>query len=338
MMGIQKKSFLLCVFALVLGFGANAAKAQSIKAAYPSIGGAQTVLLVAKEAGAFKRQGLDVETIFIAGGNRVAQAMVAGEIQFGQVSQAPAISASLGGADLVFIANLYTTLVYSLYVIPEIRNIPDLKDKRLGVTSFGSVIDFGTRLLLRKFGLVPDRDVALIQIGGQTNAVAAMAAKGIQGALLNPPASIGAKNMGMRELFDLRELGVEYAFVGVAVSRAYWKRNPQVVEKFMRGYLEGISVAKKDRSFTLSVLEKYTKTSDMEVLKETYRVFIENALLEKPYTTEAGIQANLDGLAQRLKADKSKPTDFFDNRIIEKLDKEGFIQSLYQKRAQPTKN
>lgn len=323
------------LFAVILLFAqlASPVSSQTLKAAYPSIGGAQTPLFVAKEAGSFNRQGLDVEMIYIAGGNRIAQAMIAGEIQVGQVSQAPAIAATLGGADLVFIANLYPTLVYSLYVAQDINKPADLKGKKLGVTSFGSVIDFGTRLLMKHFNLVPNRDVALIQIGGQTHAVAALAARGIDGALLNPPASMEAKNIGMHELFDLKDLGVDYAFVGVAVSRAYWNRNPDAVERFMKGYLEGISIAKRDATFTMRVLEKYTKTKDPGVLKETYRVFVANALLEKPYTTDRGIQANLDGLAPGIKSAKSTtPRAFFDNQIIEKLDKTGYLHALYQKR------
>lgn len=321
----------LVVSILLLLSTTSPADSQNIKVGYPSIGGAQTPLFVAKESGAFRRQGLNVETIFIAGGNRVVQAMIAGDIQFAQVSQAPAISASLAGADLVFIANLYPTLVYSLWVAPEIKRPADLKGKKLGVTSFGSVIDFGTRLFLKKFNLIPDRDVALIQVGGQTNAVAALAAKAIQGCLLNPPASIEAKKLGAQELFDLRELGVDYAFVGVAVSRAYWTRNPDIVERFTKAYVEGISIAKKDPGLTTRVLEKYTKATDQRELAETYRVFVTNALLDKPYTTDQGIQANLDGLGPKLKAaQNAKPQTFYDNQIIDKLEKSGYIKSLYQ--------
>ncbi|MBI4529415.1 MAG: ABC transporter substrate-binding protein [Deltaproteobacteria bacterium] len=309
------------------------AQLKSVKAAYPSVGGGQAPIWVAKEAGAFNRQGLDLDAILIFGGNKIAQAMIAGELQIVQASQAPLISATLGGADLVFIANLYPTMVYSLYVVPEIQKPADLKGKKLGVTSYGAVIDFGTRMILKRFGLAPETDVAIIQIGGQNNAVAAMAARGIHGALLNPPASMEALNLGMRELFDMRDLGVDYAFLGVAVSRAYWNRNPEVVERFMKAYLEGVSIAKKDSAFALRVLEKYTKVRDTKVLTETYRIFVQNALLEKPYTTSQGIQANLDGLAPRLPAAKNaKPETFYDNRIIEKLDRSGYIQSLYQKK------
>jgi NitT/TauT family transport system substrate-binding protein len=319
------------VFILLLLSPASPVDSQNLKVGYPSIGGAQTPLFVAKESGAFRRQGLNVETIFIAGGNRVVQAMIAGDIQFGQVSQAPAISASLAGADLVFIANLYPTLVYSLWVAPEIKRPADLKGKKLGITSFGSVIDFGTQLFLKKFNLIPDKDVALIQVGGQNNAVAALAAKAIQGCLLNPPASIEAKKLGAQELFDLRELGVDYAFVGVAVSRAYWNRNPDVVERFTKAYVEGISIAKRDPGLTTRVLGKYTKATDQKELAETYRVFVTNTLLDKPYTTDQGIQANLDGLGPKLKAaQNAKPQTFYDNQIIDKLDKSGYIKSLYQ--------
>jgi NitT/TauT family transport system substrate-binding protein len=302
---------------------------QILKVGYPSIGGSMTPLFVAKEAGAFARQNLAIEPIFIGGGNRVAQAMVAGELQFAQVSQAPVMAAVLGGADLVFIANLYPTMVYSVYANSDVKKIPDLKGRKVGITSFGSVIDFGTRLFLNRFRLAPERDVALIQVGGQTQAVAALAAHGIDAALLNPPASIEAQRIGAHEIYDLRQLGVDYAFVGLALSRAYWKRNPATVESFVKAYLEGISVAKKDPVFTMKVLEKYTKASDPKVLQETYRVFVTDALLEKPYTTEQGIQLNLDGLKERIKkAGAVSPRDFYDNSVIEKLDKAGYLQSL----------
>ena len=302
---------------------------QVLKVGYPSIGGSMTPLFVAKEAGAFARQNLVVDPIFIAGGNRVAQAMIAGELQFAQVSQAPVMAATLGGADLVFIANLYPTMVYSLYANSDVKKISDLKARKMGITAFGSVIDFGSRLFLNRFHLAPERDVALIQVGGQTQAVAALAARGIDAALLNPPASIEAQRIGAHELYDLRQLGVDYAFVGLTVSRAYWKRNPAIVETFVKAYLEGISVAKKDPVFTMKVLEKYTKANDPKVLQETYRVFVTDALLEKPYTTEQGIQLNLDGLKERIKkASSVSSRDFYDNSIIEKLEKTGYFQSL----------
>ena len=322
----------LAVSILLLLSTTTPVDSQNLKVGYPSIGGAQTPLFVAKESGAFRRQGLNVETIFIAGGNRVVQAMIAGDIQFGQVSQAPAISASLAGADLVFIANLYPTLVYSLWVAPEIKRPADLKGKKLGVTSFGSVIDFGTRLFLKKFNLIPDRDVALIQVGGQTNAVAALAAKAIQGGLLNPPASIEAKKLGAQELFDLRELGVDYAFVGVAVSRAYWTRNPDIGRKIYQSLRRGNKHRQeRSRANHTGFGKIYEGRSDQRELAETYRVFVANALLDKPYTTDQGIQANLDGLAPKLKAaQNAKPQTFYDNQIIDKLEKSGYIKSLYQ--------
>jgi NitT/TauT family transport system substrate-binding protein len=288
-----------------------------------------TPLFIAKEAGSFAREKLDVETVFIAGGNRVAQAMVSGDLQFGQVSQAPLMAAILAGADLVFIANLYPTMVYSLYVTPDVKKISDLKGKKIGVTSLGSVIDFGTRLLLSRFRLIPDREVAIIPIGGQAHAVTALAARAIDGALLNPPASIEAQRIGAHELYDLRQLGVDYAFVGLAVSRPYWRRNPETVEKFLKAYLDGISVAKRDPAFAMRVLAKYTKVANAQLLEETYRVFVKNALLEKPYTTDQGIQLNLDGLKERIKtAASAKPQDFYDNSLLQHLEKTGFFETL----------
>jgi NitT/TauT family transport system substrate-binding protein len=324
---------MLAVFlAALLSLLNSPAWSQSLKVGYPSIGGAMTPLYVAKEAGSFTRQNLDVELIFISGGNRVAQAMIAGEIQFAQVSHAPAISASLAGADLVFIANLYPTLIYSLFVNPQIKRVSELRGKKLGITSFGSVIDFGTQLLLHRFQLAPHKDVAIIQVGGQTHAVASLAAGAVDGALLNPPASLEARNIGAHELYDLRQLGVDYAYVGLAVTRAFWNRNPSTVEKFMKAYLEGISIAKKDPAFTMKVLGKYTKTQDPKLLRETYSVFVANALLQKPYTTDQGIQMNLDGLKDKIKnVTNAKPQEFYDNRLVEKLDKEGYIESLYRR-------
>ena len=135
--------------------------------------------------------------------------------------------------------------------------------------------------------------------------------------------------MGAHELYDLRQLGVDYAFVGLAVSRGYWKQNSNTVESFVKAYLEGISIAKKDPVFTMKVLRKYTKANDAKVLQETYRVFVTDALLERPYTTEQGIQLNLDGLKERIsKANTVGPREFYDNSVLEKLDKAGYLQSL----------
>jgi len=305
-----------------------AAETLIVGAAAPSPG--QCALLMAKDLGLFQTQGLDVEFVFFDSGTESMQALVGGRVPVHAVGGAAAINAALAGADVVLIASFVNTLSYALVVVPEIATPADLKGKALGINRFGSSNDFATRLLLTRLGLRPDRDVTLLQLGASTARLAAMQARGIHGALLEPGALAASRRLGFIELADLSRLDVRYPLEAIAVSRAFAREHPETLRQFLRGLVLGIHAFRTRPDEARRAMRTYLKVQDAEVLATVYAYYA--PLVEpRPFVPLEGVRTILDELAIRNpQARTAKPEDFLDMRLLKEVDDSGFIDRLYR--------
>ena len=182
--------------ALFLTFSAvslfhNRAYAQALErvnAIYASLAGDHAALYVAQDMALFRKYGLDVSLSYTAGAAQVIQTMMAGENQIATAGGSGVVDADFGGADLVAVAGMVNMPAFYIVVQPEIKSIQDLRGKPVGITRFGSSTDFTMRYILRKAGLDPDKDVPLLQLGGQPELAAAIEARRIFAAPMTPPA------------------------------------------------------------------------------------------------------------------------------------------------------
>ena len=304
---------------------------QKLNVAYSSISGNQAALWVTQEKGFFRKYGMEVQAVLIESGTTTAQALVAGDISFANVAGPAVIQSSLRGADLVIIAGVLNTLVFQIYTDKNISRPDQLKGKSLSVTRFGSATDFAFRYALEKYGLDPNKDVAILQLGNHPAQLAALEAGRVQGAMLSMPTSLRAKKAGFPMLADLQMLGLEYQHTSIAPSRALLKSKPELARDFLRAYIEGIHYAKTHRKETIEVLAKYLRVDDKEVLDETYETLVTTLMPEKPYPTIKGVQTILREFGTKDPAARSaRPEQFVDASFIKELDSSGFIDRLYK--------
>src|SRR6266446_3743080 len=147
------------------------------------------IIYVTKEAKLFEKYGLYADPVAMRGSGESSKAMIGGSIQVAPIATPTVINAGLSGSDLVILAHTLPGVVHAMIVKPEIKRVEDLKGKKVGVTTFGSLTDFLVRHILRKKGLNPDRDVALIQIGGDPERIGALKQGTIEAASLPFPGS-----------------------------------------------------------------------------------------------------------------------------------------------------
>lgn len=317
---------------LSLGLLACPVSAQTtkLKVAYPTTVGSMAVLWVAKEAGLFEKEGLEVELIYVAGSSRVVQAMLAKDIPISEIAIPAVIQADLAGADLVMLAGPNHKPGQKIMVKPEIKRREDLKGKKIGITRFGTSDDFLLRYVLGQWSLQPDRDVALIQMGGSPEILAGMASRGIDGGMLSSPLHLQAAKVGYSLLADLSAIGVDYQGAGVVTSRSYMRESPNTVRRYLRAYVEGLHRFKTDKSFSSKVIGKYTRITDPEALEETYQHYAVKVMPKIPYPTTKGIQMVLDEIGARTpKAKSLAPDNFIDVSYLKELEQSGFIKKLY---------
>jgi ABC-type nitrate/sulfonate/bicarbonate transport system substrate-binding protein/LysM repeat protein len=343
--GISILSLLLLSSLLLLGLSSESIAAdktgsppaQKIMVAYSSISGNNAPLWVTQEKGFFRKYGLDVQAVLIESGTTSAQSLIAGDVAFAHMAGAAIMQSNLRGADTVMIAGVVNTLTFQLYTDKTISRPDQFKGKAVGVTRFGSSTDFAMRYALEKYGLDPNKDVAILQLGNVPALLSALEAGKIQGAMLSAPTTLRARKLGYPMLADLQMLGLEYQHTSIATTRSLIKSKPDLVRNFMRAYVEGVHYAKTHRRETLEILTKYLRTDDKDVLEDTYESIVANLVPEKPYPTLKGIQIILRELGIKdPNARSARPEQFVDLTFIKELDSSGFVDRLYKSTAVAT--
>jgi NitT/TauT family transport system substrate-binding protein len=309
-------AFLFLLFARA----AETAELRKFTLGYSTVGPAGTGLWMAKEIGAFEKYGIDTELIFVSSGPIVVQALLGGDMKAGLAATNAVTAAVLAGAPLVSVMSLVNRPYYRCWVQPEITRIEDLRGKTLGVSRFGSVTDNLTRILLRRYKL--EGAVQIRQMGGTTEMAAAFQRRQIDGAVI----SALRINAPMRMLVDLAELGIRYSNIVIAVSRDYQRRSPDDVEAMVRAYLEGVATASQQKDRALQVIQKYTRLQDPKLIHELYADGVK--FLERVPRLDA------EALAPIVEFMGKKPIPVetvADNSIVNRLERDGFIDKLYGK-------
>ena len=210
-----------------------ATSADKLQVTQSTLTATNAVLWVARDRALFQRHGLEVNLIYVAG-VRALQALIAQEAQLASVAGTAPVQANLAGADTVIIGGISNSVLMSLVAAPDVTSIEGLRGKRVGVTRFGSLSYFMARTYLRRSGLTPDREVALIQTGGYPEAVAAMQAGAIQAAMLSPPYHmIAMKRLGFRELADMSKT-MKYQANALVTLRGFAQTHSATVMAFYK--------------------------------------------------------------------------------------------------------
>src|SRR6266542_1084282 len=162
------------------------AQLRKLNIAYTATSPYQAPLIIAREAGFFKKHGLDIAPILTPGGSLGFQAMMGGDVSMVLADGSAAVTSSLAGADIIIIASFLNTFPYSLISLPEIKKVDQLVGGKVAISRFGSATDLSVRMALAKVGLT-EKDVILLQIGTQTARVAALQSKNVQATIITPP-------------------------------------------------------------------------------------------------------------------------------------------------------
>jgi NitT/TauT family transport system substrate-binding protein len=318
------------VTALFIDARPGFAQETRIRAAYSAMSGSMSWVWAAKEGGYFDQHGLKVDLIYIGGTAQLFQSMLAGEIGFGVGGGPSIISVNTQRTSIVAIAGTLNRMVMKIMAIPQIRSSADIRGKRIAITRYGTSTDFAARLFLKSWGLSPEKDAVILQVGSVPNIVASLQSGASQAGALSPPAHLQAEKMGFAELMDLSKGDIYYPFTYVAVSAAFLEKNRNLMRPFLAASVEGIRRFKTDKPFAKKLIAKYLRISDDKVLEETHQLFSE--LFERvSYVKREGVTSLVQILAEKdPKAETVKVDSIIDNQFVRELETSGFINNLYR--------
>src|SRR5947208_5057789 len=265
-----------------------------VMSGYAAISGPHAVLWMAREAGLFEKNGSRTDVTYIRSGSTMSQTLVAGEIQMAQMGGPAMLAAGVAGMDVTFVAVALNTT--PIVIMGTVAKIEDLKGKAVGITRFGSNTDISARYAIRKAGLQPEKDVALVQLEDYPGIMGGIASGRIAAGALADPFTDAAKKLGYKEIADLAAMGLEFPFVGIVAKKSYIKDNADTVQRFVRAYVEAIAIYKNNRDLAMKITSKYTGIKDPPILASTVS-FYAPKLQRVPYPTVGGIRFVLEQIA-----------------------------------------
>jgi NitT/TauT family transport system substrate-binding protein len=323
----------LMLSALISYVGVDRVIAEPLRVGIPGLSAEFAPVWAANDRGLLKKYGFESEIIAMQGGTQLAQAVIGASIPIAVMGGAY-LTAAVRGADLVMIATHMDKFPYSLIVKPNIKKVEDLKGTKLAISRFGSSSDAGLRVALQKLGLNPDKDVTILQVGGQTERFAALKGGTVDGTVVIPPLSGAAQRLGYNALINMTELGIPYPQEGVVVSRQMIGSRRETIIRFLKAYIEGVKELKTDKEFAIAVMAKHLRLDrkkDREALEDSFKEVVIEQMLKIPSINLEAIKVGLDLLGKdKLARASSNPRDYVDGTLMQELVKSGFTEQLYK--------
>jgi NitT/TauT family transport system substrate-binding protein len=298
--------------------------AESVRLGFSGASATQLAGYLAMEQKLFDIYGVNVELTQSAGTTMI-RALDSGSLDVAIVGGGQALSAYLKGIDVRIISGLVNTVPFQLWAKPEIAQLKDLKGKLIANTPPGTSLNLANQILLMRVGLDPLMEVKLVAFGRLGLVSQALFTGVVDAALLSPPDTVEARKSGLRMLMDLATQRIPCPFTSVVTTKAVLEKSPASLERFLRGILHGIKLALTNPDMAKKTLSRNMRLTDAEAVEEIYQRVV--AAYERlPMVPKEAIETVV-----KLSTAPSNRNPFgvLDMSMLERIDKEGFVRSLY---------
>ena len=256
--------FLLLTLSSVSTWAQEAGGLKRIRIGMPNRGATTLGLSAAQTYGFFRSQGLFAELIVMRPSISL-QTLMSGELDF-STALASGARAGVGGLPLRIVMTFTVGQDFSLVVRPDIGRMEDLKGKTLAVSGVGEFTDVGARLVLKKYGLVPEVDVKLRALfGNHPLRLSALQAGQIDGTVMSMPYNKMAVKLGYKELVHLREI-IKTPQGGLVTTMQKIRGEPDLILRTIRAVLLANRFLKQNKNEFAKLLAKESGIHDPVVM------------------------------------------------------------------------
>jgi NitT/TauT family transport system substrate-binding protein len=300
-----------------------------VTAAYPNISGSNIPIFITTEGGYFRRNGLDVDLQFINGAAKSTGALLANQVEICHCGGSEALNVNTANGDLVVTAVLTPVYPYKFMAAPEIKTFNDLKGKPIGISSIGGAVDVVTRLVLRKNGLDPDKDVILVPDNGSTFRIDALLGGATKAAMADPPGLMKLEQNGFHAIANPAAEKIPTANSGVLAQRSWLTTHRDVMQHYIDALIEGTARAKKDKAFAVSAMKKYFKSDDDAAMSGTYDFFVNDVETLEPLAKPDQFTDSINELAKQNPGVKSYDISrAIDNSFVQSAIERGLAKQV----------
>jgi NitT/TauT family transport system substrate-binding protein len=324
----MKRRAIILLFAAIFSLPLAVDAAERMNTAYQSLSiGSSTPIWVAKDAGFFDAQGLDVKIIFVEGSPRTIQTLIAGESEIAESTGPSVLNARAAGSPVVMIAGFINVMPYYLITTGAINSPADLKGK-VGANNLpGTAADTVMRIGLKALGLDPDRDVSLRTIGNVPFRLQAMAAGAAQFMVGQDLELEQAKKLGFKVLVDYVAKKTPFQMGGAVTNERYAREKRDTVLRYVKALAQALNYLKTNREGSIAIIGRYARTMKSDVLAAAYES-VRRLFNDTPMPTLEGMDFIAKELAQRNpKIREVKTQSVFDLDFVNELERSGFYKA-----------
>jgi NitT/TauT family transport system substrate-binding protein len=341
-MPIRQKLPLL-LLPLLLGMAAPAQAQEAplkVSVGLGDVSLTKLIFVVAYEEGIYKKNGLDVaQYIDPRAAETVKRSGVEVPKEYVRRADGDDVNINIGGGsplmvnmttnatatDRVILATTDTISRYRIMVNPAVIKKPeDLKGKRIGFTSVGSLTHLMVTLYAQKMGWDPQKDISMMAKG---TGVEPMKRGRVDASAADEIARVNLIKAGYPDMIDLNKDQIPMAGSGVNAERAWLKNNREAAKRFIKSAVDATALVKTNKEACFRALAKWYAITDPQKQEEIYADV--KHFVSKPYPSVEGIKTVMKTYNHHEMA-KHKPEDFYDASFIEELDKSGYIDGLYK--------
>jgi len=232
--------------------------------------------IVAADLGLYKKAGLDVEIVSLGDGTKVFRALLAGNIDFGLTPGAPTIIGISNGANVKALTSNLPKFEASMVVRDNVKDMADLKGKRIGIQEPGGFADILSRAVLRAAKIDP-KDVNFVSIASED--VPALVANQVDTAILHVEQEIFAKSKvpSLHAIARMWELQPKTLYTFLSATEKTIKEKPQVVQAVVNANIEATRIMYTDRAKIIPILVKRTGYPE-KVLADSFDYLVKQCI------------------------------------------------------------
>jgi NitT/TauT family transport system substrate-binding protein len=324
-------SFTIAVLLLGAVFASAAESSKKIRLAYAGWEIGTAVSYIGVDAKLFKQHGIEVEELPIRDTlSAGVQSLIGVDLLIGFGNPLALLQPVASGADITVIGTHVSFNQYGMGVAAAISELKDLRGKKVGVSGLGSRSDLIARVMLRRAGLDPSKDVEMVAAGLAPARALALSKNLVQGAPLRQDLAAEAQKLGIK-VIEVKSVPVVTDLL--MTTRSYIKREEDTIRRFMKGYAAAIHHFVTKRSDSLVILKKYFPGNQGMTVDTMYDAFAAQ-LRPLPELNNEAMQALVDVSAtadQRTR--KIKPADIIEQRFFDELKGSKFLKDLYTEKV-----
>src|SRR2546430_7152764 len=319
------------VIVLISGVSAAAETSKKLRLAYAGWEIGTAVAYVGVDSGLFKKQGLEIEELPIRDTlSAGVQSLIGVDLLIGFGNPLAVLQPVASGADITVIGSHVSFDQYGMGVGSAIGALRELKGKKVGVSALGARSDLIARVMLRRAGLDPTKDVEMVAAGLAPARAMALSKDLVQGAPLSQDVATEAQKLGIK-ILEMKSVPVVTDLL--ITTHAFIKREEETVRRFMRGYAAAIQYFVSKRSESLAILKKYFPGNQGIGVDAMYDAFSAQ-LRPLPELNNEAIQALVDvGAAVDQRTKTLKPADIVEPRFFDELKASKFLKDLYSEKV-----